>query len=156
MLKIKIHSIVDVITNSSTVIFTYQNSVKEAKELVAEVLRLAGEDKTPDDVFYYGVFCEDDQYLYSENLPEDCPDDPDYKTKGKLRREWLDKIKLDIITGEIEQPQWMSKCEEADKWSDWLPSSLLYLMPKDPKYEPLADKIKSLLGSVGADGGRDG
>ena len=39
MIKIKFHSIVDVITNSSTVIYTYQDSVGVAKSLVKEVLK---------------------------------------------------------------------------------------------------------------------
>jgi hypothetical protein len=72
-IKIKFHSIVDVITNSSTVIYTYQNSVSEAKELVQAILDLAGEKVSPDDVFYYGVFCDDDRYFDSEDLPSDCP-----------------------------------------------------------------------------------
>ncbi len=68
MIKCKFHSIVDVITNSSTVIFTYQNSVSASKELVAEILKMSGSSLSPDDVFYYGTFLDEDEY-------DGCPDD---------------------------------------------------------------------------------
>ncbi len=169
IIKIKFHSIVDVITNSSTVIFTYQNSIKEAKELVGEVMKLMGSDETPDDAFYYGVFCDDIQYL--EGLTErDCevPDDfpnenfkygtDEYKAQNKAQQEWLNDIKMSIIKGEVKQPEWMTKIEdnENDYGEGWSPDSYLTLIPKDYKYAELGVKIKKLLGSVGADGGRDG
>ena len=169
MIKINFHSIVDVITNSSTTIYTYQNSVSEAKELVAEVLKLAGiEDKTPDDVFYYGVFCDDDVYLddieeFVEEHPElkDMPQiDYDAEWGSEVRKrsvikqtEWFDSIKLAIIKGEREKPEWMSSREKREYYD---PDSRLFLLPKDEKYQPLADKISKLLGSVGADGCYDG
>lgn len=166
MIKIKIHSIVDVITNSSTVIYTYQNSIKEAKELVQEVLDIAGiTDKTPDDIFYYGIFCDKDRYFEAEHedFPKDCPE-IDYSTpyNSEERRaiyaaqdKWLGDIKLSIMKGEIEKPNWMVDAEEED-YDGWSPDSYLYLVPKDNKFKGLADKISKLLGSVSADGGRDG
>lgn len=56
-LKFKIHSVVDVITNSSTIIYTYQDdSIQPAKELIDEMLRLFGvTDKTADDIFKFSV-----------------------------------------------------------------------------------------------------
>jgi hypothetical protein len=129
MIKLKIHSIVDVITNSSTVIYTYQNSTKQAKELVAEMLKLAGIDKTPDDVFYYGVF--NDEYRYEDDLPEGVD---------------FDSFVRDAISGEIENPEWL---DSDDEWG----STYLYLVPKDEKYSELANKIEKLVCSVSAEEG---
>jgi len=157
-IKLKIHSIVDVITNSSTVIFIYQDSVKEAKELVQEVLNLAGiVDKTPDDVFYYGVFCDENVYSESVDLPENCPKinrDLPYDERYKPRREWLNDLKLSIMKREMDRPSWMKDAEDGgDVWS---PGRYLYLYPKDKQFESLANKISKLLGSIHADGGSDG
>ena len=154
-LKFKIHSIVDLITNSSTVIFTYQDSVGEAKELVNEMLKLSGvEDKNADDIFYYGVFCASRRYLDSEDLPSNCPTDKDWSTKNELQVEWLETIILSIMKNEIEEPEWMMDCEKGNGY-EWDPDTYLCLVPKEEKYEKFGDKIKSLLGSVSADGGRD-
>ena len=50
---IKIHSLVDVITNSSTVIFTWASGNSEAMvlELIDEVLAVAGSDKKAKDLY---------------------------------------------------------------------------------------------------------
>ena len=57
--KFKMHSMVDVITNSSTVIYTYQDGcLNPAKELINEVLKLEGSDKNADDLFEFEVSSE--------------------------------------------------------------------------------------------------
>lgn len=161
MWKVNIHSMVDVITNSSTVIYTYQNSVSQTKELVQEILNLAGiTDKTPDDIFYYGVFCEDETYFENDGLPDDAPIvdwSKDSTTRNVQRREqeeWFNNLKLSIMKKEIQQPDWMNNAEENDDW--FAPSQDLYLVPKDDKYIELSAKIGKLLNSVSADGGMDG
>ena len=59
-IKIKVHSSVDLITNSSTTIFTFsEGSVDAVKELVNEMLKVFNEPyKKFDDIFYAGVFAE--------------------------------------------------------------------------------------------------
>lgn len=163
LIKLKFHSIVDVITNSSTVIFTYQDSVAQAKELIAEILKMTGSSKTPDDIFYYGVFCELDSYLDDieeefedddEELPNGLPTHDDWKTENELREKWLLGIITRVIKGEIEKPEWMdsreTNCDEYRK------STELYLIPKSDEYNELGEKIQKLLGSVSGDGYRDG
>jgi hypothetical protein len=67
MIKLRIHSSVDVITNSSTVIYTYQNSTEEAKALIDEVLRLAGIDEKAEDLFDFEEMSDGyDDNLYCE------------------------------------------------------------------------------------------
>ena len=163
MIKVKFHSMVDVITNSSTVIYTYQNSVTEAKELVQEVLNLMGEDLTPDDVFYYGVFCDNDRYAdyveeeTDEDEYEDFPkytEGCDWEELGKEQKKWMDDLKLSIIKGDIKKPEWMSNVEDGGDY--WDPDTYLYMLPKDKRFANLADKMSRLLNSVTVDGGRDG
>jgi hypothetical protein len=49
--KIKFHSLTDIITNSSTTIYTYSDkSSKACKEMVDEIFETLGIDKSCDDV----------------------------------------------------------------------------------------------------------
>ena len=171
MIKFSIHSIVDVITNSSTVIYTYQDSVSEAKALVQAVLDLTGEkDATPDDVFYYGVFCDNDTYLESESLPDDfppfnwvkCETEEDRKAQRKrraiqneLERKWLSDIQTAVMKGG-EKPQWMRDAENRGDYDECDSGRVLCLVPKDDKYQALANTMKKLLGSVHAEANYDG
>ena len=57
VLIIPLHSFVDVITNSSTVIYTgvQENAIDAMKGIINEVLRAAGSEKTSDDLFEISV-----------------------------------------------------------------------------------------------------
>lgn len=155
MIKLNIHSIVDIITNSSTVIYTYQHSTEQAKELVGELLKLCGEtDKTPDDVFYYGEFHEDDTYLEdNSDLPDDIPKAEDWKKQSELQREWLREIKLKIMKGETNKPDWMA---DKTNYNDFTQDIYLELVPKEEKYKALGMKIGALLSSVDNEACYDG
>jgi hypothetical protein len=52
-ITLKLHSIIDVITNSSTEIYTYvgKYSIDKAYELLNEILKIAGSDKKAEDLF---------------------------------------------------------------------------------------------------------
>lgn len=171
LFSFKIHSIVDVITNSSTVIYTYQDgSVKPAKALIDEMLKIFNvNDKTADDIFYFGVFTSEDRYLeflsgdidnYGSTIPEDCPKvvgtwgSKEYKESFKSLEDWFHNIQKLVLIGEIKKPAWMEEVETDDEY--WNPDSFLTLLPKDEKYSVFGDRIKALLNSVSADGGRDG
>ena len=145
--KILIHSMVDLITNSSTTIFTYQDSIQEAKELVQEILNLLDiTDKKPDDIFYYGVFCEEWRYYENEDY---CPEDiQDVETVLGLIES--------ILKGEIEKPEWMKKVEKEESWSVYHPDTYLHLTEKEEKYRPLAQKILKFLNSPSHKGCYDG
>lgn len=146
MIKVNFHSFVDLITNSSTTIYTYQNSIEQTKELVQEVLNICGvKDKTPDDIFNYGTFYEAWYYADiiedDENMPEDW----------KESQEYVENIIGKVMAGEMEKPEWLDA--EADLENGQ--SIYLYLHCKDEKYKHLADKIKNLLNSVDAEEGHD-
>ncbi len=149
MIKIKFHSIVDVITNSSTVIYTYQNSTEQAKELIDEVLKLSCSDLKAVDIFHFGEFIDEDYYLNSDNLPDTCPDDYELQSK------WIADLQSSIMKGAIKRPEWMEELEDELR-NDYYPDIYLHIIVQNEKYNDLATKIQSLLSSVSADGGRDG
>lgn len=147
--KIKFHSFVDVITNSSTVIYTYQSSaIEPVKEVLNEILRLQGVNKKADDLFYFGVFCDSDVYEESK----ECPfKDEDYKEISKEMK----KLINDILVGAESKPGWMTDAETND-CDGWNPSCSLHIKPKDANYQYLTDTLLKFLNSPFSDGGRDG
>lgn len=71
--RIPVHSIIDVITNSSTEIFTTatKKSMEFAKELIDEILSAGGSNKKAEDLFEFKLFYTDDSY---ENIFENYYD----------------------------------------------------------------------------------
>jgi len=112
IIRIPIHSFVDVITNSSTTIFVqvHDNTIQYAKDLINAFLEMAKSDKTADDLFEFKVVpnsaCLDiwvdekidawidetnfERYYQGENGHEHSYwDDPKYKTKhNELKAEF--------------------------------------------------------------------
>ena len=150
--KLKIHSVVDVITNSSTVIYTYQDSsLQAAKDLFQEFLTLLGEKVDVDSVFSFGVFASDlNTYCESGYFPEELKDEQDYKQEYKN----VEDIITSVLNKEMEKPNWMTEAE--NDYYDWKNSTSLYIKPKDEKYNALAEKALKFLNSVDADGGYGG
>lgn len=157
---LKIHSSASPITNSSTVIYTYQNSVNEAKELVQEILNLMGEDKKAEDVFYFGTFCPVGEYIGFLDSEDDLDDDLEMPTKSlnnyKKREDAIEELINKVLMGELEKPEWMKEAEISGNYMGFNPDLSLYMLEKESKYKELGDKIINFLNSVDADGGRDG
>lgn len=164
-----IHSVVDVITNSSTVIYTYQTgSVDPAKELVNEMLKLSGVvDKKAEDIFYFGVFCEVGHYIdciRNKGISESINMPPligrygqeDYIESTNARKEFVDNVILSVMKGEISRPSWMIDAEKSENYDEFPAEDRLVLVPREEKYLEFGLKIQKLLGSVTADGGYRG
>lgn len=142
-IKIKFHSSVDLITNSSTTIFTYSDgSITALKELINEMLKTFNLSYSFDDLFYADTFlAEEYEYYEDSNFPED-----------QDNRKYLDELKTKILKGEIEKPEWMVKLENTpDKYSYHRRSTTLEIMPKDEKYEALAKQLYQYLYSTNHD-----
>lgn len=170
MIILDIHSVVDVITNSSTTIYTYQNSINATKALVQEILKLTGEtDKSPDDVFYYGVFCTTydyiefindsvfEYYFDAEDINEEELENlkrlSELSSKELLSE--IDKIKEGIMKSEIKKPYFFELVEDPGTRGDYeslAPSTKLHLIVKNEKYNAIAETIKNMLNSISADG----
>ena len=156
-IKIKIHSTVDLITNSSTVIFTYSgNAVEPLKQLVNEMLKLQGSNKTFEDVFYYGVFCEDDDYIDSEHFPKPNYPNDDYRIQNEINYNFMQNLKHQIMQGEIDYPQWMKDVDESEDYDYFSKETFIELIPKDEQYSDLANKLLKYLYSTSHEATRDG
>ena len=150
MIKINFHSVVNLITNSSTTIFTWQDdSLAVVKELVNEFFGVVGNNKVAfEDAFYAGVFA--DAYIYYEDA--NFFEDEDNEEKTSTRTEFnsvkeVEDLIEDILTGKTEKPEWMTKVEEYEGSSYYTPDRYLYIKAKDVKYEKLANLLKKFLNS---------
>lgn len=144
--KIKIHSTVDVITNSSTVIFTYQEgSVEPLKELIKSFSETFGlTDVSIDDMFNITVLLEDNDTYYEEGADADLTED-EIKTA-------ID----DVIKGNIEKPSWMLSAEEKESYSGYNYPTTLTIHVKDGKYNKLAEALLKFINSPSHEAFRDG
>ena len=141
MTTINIHSTVNLITNSSTVIFTYQqNSLNELKNLVNEMIRVfdPNSEMTFDDLFYANVFADVD--TYSNFL-----DNTDVHSEfANLTHKEIENSIQQVLTNEIEKPKWMIDAEHERDLKD----TTLDLKPKDEKHQELANRLLRYLNSA--------
>lgn len=153
---IQVHSATDLITNSSTIIYTYsKSSIPVCKELIDEILRLLGEEKKCDDVFVLSTLAED--YTYQEFLDDDDEDHPKKRGQPKSSSEVdIPKLMDDIMHGLIKKPKWMKDAEEKENYMGLPPSTNLCIVAKDPKYETLAELVVKFLGSADQEAVREG
>jgi hypothetical protein len=152
---INIHSLTDLITNSSTVIYTYSdNSVKALEGLVNEFFKMLGVNKKCKDVFTMEVRVDYDELIdYIEYCEEE------YIPEEFLEYAALRKLVEDISSGKTQKPAWFKKVEKSYKDCDagyYKPSTTLYVMAKEPEYEKLAKLVTEFLYSTKHEAGRDG
>lgn len=143
-MKIPLHSTTDLITNSSTVIFTYSESSESALvEMINEVFKTFGINKTCEDVFQTVVLTDGYRYLESED------------SEG-MTSEQVNQLYADVLTGKIEKPEWFKNAEEHENYEYFTPDTYLHLIPKKEEYKKLATLIKNFLYSTDHEAQRDG
>jgi hypothetical protein len=135
--------------------FVYSsNSIETLKDMLKEFFLVFNiPSVTPDDLFYYGVFCKDVTYAnykywdeapitleIPEALTDVCHSEAD-------RLEYVHYITNQIMKGEIKKPEWMLYVESEENCNEYeaAPSTFLYLIAKEGKYEKLATKILDFL-----------
>lgn len=130
------------------------NSIDALKEMLQEFFIVFNiPSLTPDDLFYYGVFCKDVTYAnykywneapvtleIPEILTSICNTEAD-------RLNYVHGITEQIMKGEIDKPEWMLYIEMEENCNGYetAPSNYLYLIAKDDKYSKLAEKILDFL-----------
>jgi len=126
MIKIPMHSIIDLITNSSTEIFVHSEaSLKPCKELINEFLFQMGSMQTCDDIFDISIEVDKNSAeQYKEYYLEDADSEEDVKRFD------------DYVNGNAKCPGFVE---------DYHLETYLVLRPKDPKYEKLAQLFKKFL-----------
>jgi hypothetical protein len=95
--NVSVHSVIDLITNSSTEMFIdYSGSIDHIKELVNEILVMQGSSLTCDDIFHLKIVSQYADEDYEGNLNEDPTElefivkDPAYEKLAKLIKTVLD------------------------------------------------------------------
>ncbi|MFA5395703.1 MAG: hypothetical protein WC346_06760 [Methanogenium sp.] len=146
MIKIKIHSFVDVITNSSTTIYCQctDKTILAAKELINFFLKESGSKKTADDLFEFKLVLSERAI---ENLAGmiDEGDLDDYLKENKYRKgnstKLAEKILTDIEKGKVYEPDVDYKTN-----GDGMNEEELLIIPKSDKANVinLANKINDI------------
>lgn len=146
MKNIYLHSIIDLITNSSTEIFCHsENSLAACRKLVDEFLLSLNSELKCDDIFELSV--EPEEYQIENYLEyyveDDIRYDSKYKTNGKPDEE---KIKVEVKRREQQLKDYFSGKGKKPSWFDsyHVPTSLV-LKPKSSKYEKLAKLFSEFL-----------
>lgn len=111
----RIHSVVDVITNSSTVIYTQatESTIKAFKDLTNALLKIAGSDANADDLFEFSL--EPEMHVIIDRMMDN--------TEFGYGSEWYESMKSlswkkrDVIT-EAKAREFMAQ----DPQPDWLKS----------------------------------
>jgi hypothetical protein len=148
---IKLHSITSIITNSSTVIYTYSGASEQAaKDMINEILKTLNINKSFDDFFTTIVLFERYSY-YSEWLRYN-------KVEGVDENTEILTLYKDVMDGRMPKPTWFaeaeSKLKDDDTGYDY--PTALYIIPKLPEYENMAKLIKNFLYSTSQEAFRDG
>ena len=140
-----------------TITFIYSSeSVEALKNLFIELRWVFGYTLIPefDDMFYYGVFCKSVTYANFngwEKAQREGVEVPEILTAmcptPSEREDFVKRIIIEIIRGEIEKPEWMKYAEEETVCSccNAAPSTFLILIPKDEKYRILAARLLDFL-----------
>lgn len=129
-------------------------SIDALKELLKEFFIVFNiPSLTPDDLFYYGVFCKDVTYANYKDW-DAAPvtlDIPEQLTSPcQTENERLDYVHIiidKVMKGKIDKPEWMIYVEAEETCNDYeaAPSNFLYLIPKDNEYERLGKAILNFL-----------
>ena len=137
--------------------FVYSSgSVESLENLISTMSVAFNLHVTIDDLFYYGVFCQPEIYAYYKHWDE-APDDleiPSVLTnsiqRSNSKLDYVKGIINNILTGEIEKPEWMVyvEMEETGDYYDHAPSTYLYLSEKNETYKDLADALFDFLYSA--------
>jgi len=117
-LKVKVHSLIDVITNSSTTVFITMNggAVKGMFDIINEILRVAESDKKAEDLYSVEVDMDWD-YLMERFIDGACDDPKDEKEKVLMDE-------YDAITDRKEQTNFengvlLPYVKETGRWKDF-------------------------------------
>lgn len=151
--KLKIHSAVDLITNSSTTIYTFHDKcIGPLKELVNEMLSVMNHTETFDDIMRADIFL--DSYNYVNRFEDYNVGDYTYENcinnvRGELSpSKYVEKLIECTLKGEIVKPDWMKAIEDHYQDSEVYNDTFLLIKAKDPIYQPLCNKLMNFLNSI--------
>jgi len=165
--KIPIHSVIDIIINSSTEIFTYSHGcIAPLKELIGEMFKIHGIDHTFDEVFTAVIACRDDDVYtdYEVDIEKSGFTRGNNISKsldiGENRSTLTDEEKIQVVEdvkgGKYPKPDWMNDAEdEGENYDGYDPKTYLYLTAKKDKYKKFAELVKTFLYSTSHEASRN-
>jgi hypothetical protein len=146
-MKIKLHSVTDLVTNSSTPIYTFSEASEFAfKELVTEFFKTISLDKTCDEVFSVAVL-PGEWYYHRDWLAKNGTEEV-HKLLKELKYDGFDDLMRKIAMKEVPEPKWYKEVMKAVDTEDIRGGTTLNITAKDPKYEKLAELFKKFLYST--------
>lgn len=174
----KVHSYVDIITNSSTVIYTWsEGSVDRAKDLLRAVFDLFGEESVDiDKEFVFKVFTDEQEpswywletYMKKNEIktPFERPDvrGDEYKKYTENMKSFSDNLFSKAVLNQ-EIPLWYEgyikentaeENEEDDDYGDYSPDTTLFIFTRNDKYKNIIEKMISFLYSTDHEATQDG
>ena len=132
--------------------YVYSSHCVEYLENLIESLQSTFSIKVSlDDMFYYGVFCNAETYSNFDNYDGFDGEVPDILTNvcqsADSKLDYVKGIINSIIKGEIDKPEWMVYVEETESFNSFedAPSTFLYLIAKDEKYEEFGEALTNFL-----------
>jgi len=160
MFFIKMHSFVDVITNSSTVIYTNSNGcVEPIKEMLAEMLRVFNVDENVDDIFDVYIVVDNNRYadIYEtiyDQMEDDSPEKyPEYGILLDHSERWsyITSLMNNAFNGLQPMPEWAKNIKVGDE-----DETYVVVFAKDQKYKKLCELIHDVVYSTDHDAEYDG
>jgi len=156
MNQVAIHSVTDLITNSSTTIYTHSDqSPKAMVEMIDGIFKVFGINKKCEDVFDLSVEISDPECITDRVIDYLC-DDPTTVPEDFYNQDIdedlfnkLDKLYSDIFDDGAKKPDWLAAAENIIIESmDYEPSTSLQITAKQPEYEEIAQLIINFLYST--------
>lgn len=155
-MKFYLQSWSDIITNSSTEIYqeATEYTVSAVKEIINTILKIAGSDKTCDDLFIVAIDYEDMLERYFDSYIPDIKDDElrekaDKIVSGNIHDSLKDLYQKLVDADLIGEGKLMSISKYTDTLDDWdcYVSTSVSIIPKkecDPRDVRILDKINDL------------
>lgn len=164
---IPIHSVVDVITNSSSVIYTElrANSIELVKAIITDVLKAAGSDKTvedvftfellyrPEDLYYWLIEFDDDEALEEEGIKVPADLKEAYDSKLSYKEKHTEVLRLMGVHNDLFQPIWNKIGPDQDQDSYPRVARYMKIETKDGVELKFAERVLALFD---IEGGYDG
>jgi len=116
MIKVRIHSVVDAITNSSTTTYVMANdkTIEAFKDVINSLIVAGGGDKTADDLFTFSTECEGARNYREEHIGYTIHEQ-EFKNLKYGGEAWKKKLKKYYDKYETEQPDWWNDSEMASE-----------------------------------------
>lgn len=159
----KIQSFIDVITNSSTSVFTWADNIEGVKRVINGALKAANSEYTCDDLFNITIEWEENalsdyedyQMEVAEEHISENPELDKLFTEYRPTKDWnlikdIQKAIIDIASENSDSwdimpfDTWVESCN--NDWGRYKYSSSYVITPKDPGNEEAAKMVEAING----------